>query len=64
MIGVSNVEIWKMLKLFYFSTFSSDNMETVSIVIKMENEEEMEDGDMSILPKVSCEEIIKHERQE
>jgi hypothetical protein len=53
-----------MLKLFYFSTFSSDNMETVSIVIKMENEEEMEDGDMSILPKVSCEEIIKHERQE
>jgi hypothetical protein len=39
-------------------------METVSIVIKMENEEETEDGDTSLLPKVSCEEIIKHERQE
>ncbi len=39
-------------------------METVSIVIKMENVEEVEDdGDMSLLPKVSCEEmeIIKHE---
>ncbi len=39
-------------------------METVSIVIKMENEEETEDGDMSLVTKVSCEEIIKHERQE
>jgi hypothetical protein len=39
-------------------------METVSIVIKMENEEETEDGDTSLVPKVSCEEIIKHERQE
>ncbi len=48
---------------YYISTFSLDKMETVSIVIKMENEEETEDGDMSLLPKVSCKEmeIIKHE---
>jgi hypothetical protein len=49
---------------YFNSTFSSDKMETVSIVIKMENEEETEDGDLSLMPKVSCEEIIKHERQE
>ncbi len=49
---------------FFISTFSSDKMETVSIVIKMENEEETEDGDMGLLPKVSYKEmeIIKHER--
>ncbi len=51
-------------KNYFISTFSSDKMETVSIVIKMENEEETEDGDRSLVPKVSCEEIIKHERQE
>jgi hypothetical protein len=49
---------------YYISTFSSDKMESVSIVIKMENEEETEDGDTSLVPKVSCEEILKHERQE
>ncbi len=51
-------------KNYFISTFSSDKMETVSIVIKMENEEETEDGDTSLLQKVSCEEmkIIEHER--
>ncbi len=39
-------------------------METVSVVIKMEKEEETEDDDKCFIPKVSCEEIIKHERQE
>jgi hypothetical protein len=39
-------------------------METVSVVIKMEKEEEkMEDGEKCLIP-VSCEEIIKLERQE
>jgi hypothetical protein len=49
---------------YFISTFSSDKMETISIVIKLENEDETEDGDMSLVPKVSCKEIIKHERQE
>ena len=39
-------------------------METVSVDIKMEKEEEAEDDDKCFIPKVSCEEIIKHERQE
>ncbi len=38
-------------------------METVSVVIKMEKEEETEDGEKCLIP-VSCEEIIKLERQE
>ena len=38
-------------------------METVSVVIKMEKEEETEDGEKGLIP-VSCEEIIKLERQE
>jgi hypothetical protein len=50
-------------KNYFISTFSSDKMETVSIIIKMENKEKTEDGDMSLVPKESCEEmqIIKHE---
>jgi hypothetical protein len=39
-------------------------METVSVDIKMEKEEETEDCDKYLIPRVSCEEIIKHERQE
>ncbi len=39
-------------------------METVGVVIKMEREEETEDDEKCFIPKVSCEEIIKHERQE
>ncbi len=39
-------------------------MEAVSVVIKMEKEEEAEDDDKCFIPKVSCEEIIKLERQE
>jgi hypothetical protein len=39
-------------------------METVSVVIKMEKEEEAEDDDKCFIPKAYCEEIIKHERQE
>ncbi len=39
-------------------------METVSVVIKMEKEEDTEDGEKCLVPNVSCEEIIKHERQE
>jgi hypothetical protein len=63
MVGVSNVEVCKCGKLIYY-TFSSEKMETVSIVIKMENEEETENSDTSLVPKLSCKEIIKHERQE
>jgi hypothetical protein len=47
---------------FNFIFRSSDKMETV-IVIKMEKEEETEDGEKCLIP-VSCEEIIKLERQE
>ncbi len=42
----------------------SDKMETVNVDIKMEKEEETEDDEKCFIPKVSCEEIIKHERQE
>ncbi len=38
-------------------------METVGVVIKMEKEEETEEGEKCLIP-VSCEEIIKLERQE
>ncbi len=48
---------------FNFIFRSSDKMETVSVVIKMEKEEETEGGDKCLIP-VSCEEIIKLERQE
>jgi hypothetical protein len=48
---------------FNFIFRSSDKMETVSVVIKMEKEEETEDGEKCLIP-VSCEEIIKLERQE
>ena len=39
-------------------------METVSVDIKMEKEEETEDDEKCFIPKVSCEEIVKHEKQD
>jgi hypothetical protein len=39
-------------------------MEAISVVIKMEKEEETEDSEKCLVPNISCEEIIKHERQE
>ncbi len=42
-----------------FSCYS-DKMETV--IIKMEQEEETDDGEKCFISKLSCEEIFKHER--
>ena len=59
LIGISSVEICKFRSDFS-SSYSSEKMETVSVVIK--KEEETEDCRTYVFHEESCAEIIKHER--
>jgi hypothetical protein len=59
LIGISSVEICKFRSDFS-SSYSSEKMETVSVVIK--KEEETEDCITYVFHEESCAEIIKHER--
>ena len=59
MIGISSVEICKF-RTDVSSSLSSEKMETISAVIK--KEEQMEDCRTYVFHEESCAEIIKHER--
>ena len=59
MIGISSVEIFKF-RTDVSSSLSSEKMESISAVIK--KEEETEDCRTDVFHEESCAEIIKHER--